>query len=186
MPLVPLLIGSLFGISELMLALSKRSGAAAQHADDGSLRRLWLGISAAVVAAVWVAQGTRHGFAPLLARLWPLACVLFALGIVLRWWSIVKLGRFFTVDVAIAPGQYVIDTGPYRYLRHPSYSGALLAFVGYGIALCNWWSLAILLVPITAMFLHRIRIEEAALQRGIGDSYTRYMERSWRLLPYVY
>jgi protein-S-isoprenylcysteine O-methyltransferase len=186
MPLAALLIGSLFGVSELALTLCKRSGEGAQSVDDGSLRRLWIGIVAAVAVAVLVASITRQGFSPLLARAWPLAGALFVLGIALRWWSIVKLGRFFTVDVAIVPDQQMIDSGPYRHIRHPSYTGALLAFLGYGVALSNLWSLLILLLPVTSLFLHRIRIEEAALQRGLGERYTQYMRRSWRLLPYVY
>ena len=69
-------------------------------------------------------------------------CALFRLGLMLRWYSIIYLGRFFTVNVAIHSGHEIIDTGPYRYIRHPSYTGALLAFLGLALTLANWVSLA--------------------------------------------
>jgi protein-S-isoprenylcysteine O-methyltransferase len=69
---------------------------------------------------------------------------LFAAGLALRWYAIVYLGRFFTVNVAISKDHRLIDTGPYRFIRHPSYTGAIMAFVGVfasGFCLHNWASL---------------------------------------------
>ena len=111
---------------------------------------------------------------------------LFAIGILLRWYSIVHLGRFFTVDVSIAGDHKVIDSGPYRLVRHPSYSGALLAFVGYGLCLRNWAALLIVVIPITAAFLWRIHVEERALTETLGDDYRRYASRTERLIPFLY
>src|SRR6185312_7283182 len=62
-------------------------------------------------------------------------------GLAFRWYSIRVLGKFFTRDVATRPGQYVVDTGPYRRIRHPSYSGSLLMLLGTGLAMTNWASL---------------------------------------------
>jgi protein-S-isoprenylcysteine O-methyltransferase len=104
----------------------------------------------------------------------------------LRWYSIFFLGRFFTVDVAVAADQHVIDTGPYRFIRHPSYTGVLLAFLGLALCFGNAATLFMLVVPTTAVFLYRIRIEEAALQSGLGEPYKQYMQRTKRLLPFVY
>jgi len=90
------------------------------------------------------------------------------------------------VDVAIAADHRVIDTGPYRHIRHPSYAGALLAFAGYGICLGNWASLALVTVPIAWAFLRRIEVEEAALNGALGSAYAKYLGRSKRLVPFVY
>jgi protein-S-isoprenylcysteine O-methyltransferase len=60
--------------------------------------------------------------------------VVIAAGIVFRWYAIWVLGRFFTRDVAIREGHRIVRAGPYRLLRHPSYTGYLLAMVGIGIA----------------------------------------------------
>ena len=115
-----------------------------------------------------------------------LATALFAAGLALRWYAIVHLGRFFTVDVAIAPDHQVVDTGPYRWVRHPSYAGALTAFAGLALATANVLSVALLLVPVVAVFLHRIRVEETALRAALGEAYVRYALRTKKLIPLVY
>jgi protein-S-isoprenylcysteine O-methyltransferase len=112
--------------------------------------------------------------------------LLFVTGILLRWYSIIHLGRFFTVDVAISAEHRVIDSGPYRFVRHPSYTGALIAFIGVGLYVRNWISLLLLILPITAAFLWRIRIEEQALIAGLGEDYRRYAARTKRLIPFLY
>jgi protein-S-isoprenylcysteine O-methyltransferase Ste14 len=104
----------------------------------------------------------------------------------MRWVSIIHLGRFFTVNVAIAADHQLVETGPYRFIRHPSYSGALLAFVGWGMVLRNWASLLIALLPIAVAFLYRINVEERALLEALGDCYRAYMARTKRLIPFLY
>jgi len=115
-----------------------------------------------------------------------LGVLLFAAGIFLRWYAIVHLGRFFTVNVSIAAEHKVIDSGPYRYIRHPSYSGALLAFVGYGLCLHNWVALVLLLIPVSIGFLWRIRVEEKVLGDALGEDYSQYAARTKRLIPFLY
>jgi protein-S-isoprenylcysteine O-methyltransferase len=110
----------------------------------------------------------------------------FVAGMSLRWYAIIYLGRFFTVNVAIAADHRLIDTGPYRCVRHPSYTGALAAFLGLGLCLCNWLSLACAVIPTTGVFLWRIRVEEIALMRGLGDPYREYMQRTKRLIPHIF
>lgn len=111
---------------------------------------------------------------------------MYVLGLALRWLSIAYLGRFFTVNVIVTTDQKVIDTGPYRWIRHPSYAGALLAFLGLGFCFANAATLFLLFVPAAAAFLYRIGIEEAALQAGLGAAYRRYMQRTKRLVPFIY
>ncbi len=107
-------------------------------------------------------------------------------GMLLRWYSIRTLGRFFTTKVAIAKDQHVIEQGPYRWLRHPSYLGGLLAVLGFGITLTNWLSVVLPVVCLLAAYAYRIPLEERALVRGLGTAYSDYMRRTWRLVPYVY
>jgi protein-S-isoprenylcysteine O-methyltransferase Ste14 len=112
-----------------------------------------------------------------------LALVLMAGGLTIRWSAILTLGRFFTVDVAIQPQQPVIQTGPYRFVRHPSYAGLLFSFVGLGVYFGSWLSLVVLLVPITAAVVNRILKEEAALLVALGAPYAEYCARTKRLIP---
>lgn len=118
--------------------------------------------------------------------LFVLGLVLMAGGLVVRQWSILVLGRFFTVDVRLHPGQTVVDRGPYRWVRHPAYSGLILFFVGFGLALSNWASLAVLAILPTAGLLVRIRSEERALFTGLGEEYRRYATKRRRLFPGVW
>ena len=92
----------------------------------------------------------------------------------------------FAVDVAIATDHHVVETGPYRLVRHPSYAGAILAFAGYGICLGNWVSLLAVTFPVVRAFLLRIGVEERALRAALGDSYREYASRTRKLVPFVY
>jgi protein-S-isoprenylcysteine O-methyltransferase Ste14 len=107
-------------------------------------------------------------------------------GILFRWYSIRTLGRFFTTDVAIAKDQQVMEQGPYRWLRHPSYLGSLLSMVGFGLTFANWLALVLPVVCLAAGYAYRIPIEEQALIKGLGPAYGAYMKRTWRLIPYVF
>ena len=111
---------------------------------------------------------------------------LLLLGLLLRWWSIIHLGRFFTVDVMIAADHRVIDSGPYRLIRHPSYTGILLIVAGVALCFGNLASALVLIVPNVALLIQRMRIEEAALSQGLGEPYRTYMSRTKRLIPGIY
>lgn len=177
----------LFPAGEIGLSIMRRARSGiVRREDGGSIGLLWLVILASVAIATtgqWVA-GLR-----LPAPGWFLRGLAFALlvsGLTLRWVAIVSLGRFFTVDVAIHEGHALVDQGVYRYARHPSYTGLLMAFAGLGIFFGNWISLFALTVPIGAAVLVRIRREEAALIEALGDSYAAYCSRTKRLVPGVY
>lgn len=107
-------------------------------------------------------------------------------GLLLRWWAVAHLGRFFTVNVAVAGDHRVVDTGPYRLIRHPSYTGLLLTCLGVGLCFGNFASLLVIVVPIIALALKRMRVEEAALATALGENYRTYMSHTKRLIPGVY
>jgi len=112
--------------------------------------------------------------------------VLMGLGLAVRSWAIVHLGRFFTVNVAVAADQTIVDTGPYRSVRHPSYTGLLLLAVGLGLCFGNYVSVLVLVGPMIGMMLKRIRVEEEALAVTLGTAYREYMARTKRLIPGIY
>lgn len=179
-------LGLAYGVSEVGLGFFKRSGTQSQATDRSSLRVLWVVILCSVGAAVLATRVLPHAYGPVLMALYPLGVALFAAGLALRWWSILHLGRLFTVDVAIHEDHALIESGPYRLLRHPAYAGALLAFLGFGICLGNWVALLAVTVPITWAFMRRIVIEEQALNGALGESYAAYARRTKRLVPYLY
>ncbi len=108
------------------------------------------------------------------------------LGMALRQWSVHTLGRFFTFQLTVRTGQRVVDRGPYRVVRHPSYSGMLLASLGAAVALANWLSLFILTVPYVAATVRRIGIEEQMLREGLGADYDSFAATRKRLVPGVW
>jgi protein-S-isoprenylcysteine O-methyltransferase len=174
-----------FFASEVALAIRRRSRRAdgATRADHGSGPLLWIVISAAVTAAFSLA-GHRPGrfpFPPSAIR--GTATALFLVGAVVRGWAVITLGRFFTVDVATHAGHTLVDTGPFRFVRHPSYTGLLLEFAGVGVSLGNGVSFLVLMVPVVAAMAYRIHVEEGALRSVLGDAYEAYCARTKRILP---
>ena len=107
-------------------------------------------------------------------------------GLVLRGWSIKTLGRYFTGTVMVSSDQPVITAGPYRVLRHPSYTGFLLACAGVGLASANWVGVAGMVLLPLAVFVWRIRAEERALLATLGDRYRAYAAQRKRLVPLVW
>ncbi|HEX4243476.1 MAG TPA: isoprenylcysteine carboxylmethyltransferase family protein [Steroidobacteraceae bacterium] len=180
-------LGFIYLLSELAVLFSKRAGSDAAGATDrGSLRLIWTVIGIAVSLSFFLSHvviGAAMGAESLLR---PAGTALFAAGLILRWSAILYLGRFFTVNVAIAADHRIVDSGPYRWIRHPSYTGALAAFAGMALCIGNWVSLGVMLAPIGTVFAWRIRIEEAALLQALGAPYREYMSRTWRLIPAIY
>jgi protein-S-isoprenylcysteine O-methyltransferase Ste14 len=105
-------------------------------------------------------------------------------GVAFRQYAVATLGRFFTTRVMTQPGQTVVESGPYRYLRHPSYSGMLLTILGVLLCSTNWLSLACFVLALPGV-AYRIKVEEGALIRALGGPYRDYMRRTPRLVPFL-
>jgi protein-S-isoprenylcysteine O-methyltransferase Ste14 len=96
------------------------------------------------------------------------------------------LGAFFTVQVRVTPGQAVVESGPYRFVAHPSYTGLVMTFVGIGLMLGNWLALACLILLPAIGLVVRIRVEERAMLAGIGEPYRCFLATRARLIPGVW
>jgi protein-S-isoprenylcysteine O-methyltransferase Ste14 len=137
-------------------------------------------------AAVFLLPGLNfHGGEPC-AALTVAGAVLICLGFGLRYWAVAVLGRHFRTTVEIDKDQTIVQTGPYRFIRHPSYAGALLFFTGYGLVSQNVVALlACLLLPAAAL-VYRIKVEEEAFIRELGKAYKDYRSRTKRLIPGIW
>jgi protein-S-isoprenylcysteine O-methyltransferase Ste14 len=140
---------------------------------------LTLGAAIGTAAAAQSAQSLRTWAPPRAVGI-----VVMWLGLVVRAWAIAALGDSFRTTVEVEPGQAVVSTGPYRWVRHPSYTGLLLIAVGIGAACGAWLSLAVCVFLLLPALVRRIRVEEAELDHVLGEAYRRYRSKTTaRLIP---
>ena len=118
--------------------------------------------------------------------LFAVGAVLGWLGLLVRWWSFLSLGKYFTVVVQVDEDQPVVERGPYRVLRHPSYTGLLMISIGVGLMWGNGISAAGAFGLVLIALVHRIRVEERALIAAWGDRYREFAAGRARLIPYVW
>lgn len=114
-----------------------------------------------------------------------LGVLLLLLGSLLRRLCWKTLGEHFTGDVRAHADQPVIQSGPYRFVRHPSYTAGIMMFVGMGVALTNWISVAIALLAPLIAYGYRVRVEERALLAEIGAPYAEFMRTRKRFIPFI-
>ena len=149
---VSLLLGVVYLVSELLLTTTRRSRSCTGTKQDRStLRVVWLVIIVSVAAGIYVAKHWPAAALPHHRSFAFAGVVLFVAGL-LRWCAIITLGRFFTVDVTIEKDHELVERGPFRMVRHPSYTGVLLAFVGLALSVGNWAALLVILLPIGVAF----------------------------------
>jgi protein-S-isoprenylcysteine O-methyltransferase Ste14 len=182
--LIPLVLVSLLICMEVYASRVRR--AEAETRDRGSLLAVWglVGLSYGAAFNLW---SLRHPPGPMLGAwaMWVGAAVALC-GMALRVWSVATLGRYFTYVVKVTEDQPVVQSGPYRLLRHPSYAGALLTALGIGLSLRVALAPVILVVVQFVAYSIRMGVEEKALSEGIGEPYRAYMRRTKRIVPYVW
>ena len=139
-------------------------------------------VVACVLAAIWKAAAITW----LRPQVTIAGIVVIVLGAALRWWAIFTLGRYFTFEVATRSTQRVVRSGPYRFVRHPSYTAILIMLLGVGMVLANWASLVLMLVSGLAGLLYRVMVEERALMEALGQPYADYMRQTKRLIPLIF
>ena len=106
-------------------------------------------------------------------------------GITFRQYSIWVLGRFFSTTVRILSDHRMVTNGPYHFIRHPSYTGALLTFVGLGLASRTLEGTTLIVVLFVLVYSYRIGVEERALKTEFGQAYVDYAKRTKRLIPFL-
>ncbi len=149
-------------------------------------RRSGLVVVFGLIAAVYLAFGlSLAGIALLPDWLFYPGIALMLLGIFLRQWSIALLGGFFSTLISVQEGQTLIRKGPYRYVRHPSYTGAIMIFTGIGLSILSWGAVLVLLLSSCIVYGYRIKVEEKALVERFGEEYVRYMAETKMLIPCI-
>ena len=149
-----------------------------------------IGVAIIMIAAFAIARlAERFNWLPMPG--WPedpmlIGAPILWLGLGLRLWSVLTLGSFFRASLVVQQNQHVVADGPYKYLRHPSYSGLLLACIGLGIAMGHWPGLIAVLTLSAGALYNRIVAEEQSLRRTLGSEYEEYSRHTKRLVPFIY
>ena len=171
---------------EIVTGRSRRSADPSRARDRGSFRFLIAMIWAGLALAFTLCFAFQQAAIPWMrTELFVAGIALMWAGMAFRYYAMRVLGRYFTFQVDVRSGQTVIEAGPYRYIRHPSYTGALITVLGLGLALGNWASLIALLACVAIGYAYRIRVEESMLVAALGQPYQEYMGRTHRLVPFV-
>jgi protein-S-isoprenylcysteine O-methyltransferase len=172
---------------ELAFFTHRRSDSSVDRSHDGrSLRILWRSILAGVLAAHalrWFHVGPEFALGEIGGTI---AVSTVVAGLAIRVWAVVVLGRHFTVDVAIRSGHELVVSGPFRFVRHPSYTGLVLMFAGWAITFENQAAIVVLMAPLSIALAYRMRVEEDALAGAFGGAYAAYRARTKRLFPLIY
>ena len=174
------IISELFGA--VLIPKLRQRGATRVRRDRGS--------GALVILTVFLSVSSAFAFGYNGVGMLPdwayyLGISLLILGIVVRQWAIAVLGRFFTLTVKIVEDHKVVDKGPYRVIRHPSYTGVLITFIGLGFAVQSAGALLALLALYGISFGYRMSVEEKTLLAELGKDYGDYMKRTKRIIPFL-
>ncbi|NIK12038.1 methyltransferase family protein [Alkalibacillus almallahensis] len=121
---------------------------------------------------------------------WPIAAwfgiIIFASGITLRYWGIRTLGKQFTRHVYVDQADVLIKHGPFKWLRHPLYTGLLLIMTGFTLINLSFIGFLLVFSWFIPTIIHRIQLEESILIESFGHSYEQWMKQRARLIPFIY
>ena len=174
-------------VAEIVLAQKNTSRSKKpSESEERSQSVLWITV---VISIVMALNFKLLGFLPIAIPYLPrqlLAIFLFAGGLYFRYCAVTTLGRYFTTNVLIQSDHELMVDGLYQWIRHPAYSGLLLAFAAVGLAMGDLLSEAALTVPVFFALNNRMSIEEKMLANKFGKKYRDYCCTTWRLIPWLY
>ena len=168
---------------EPVIIRSKSTKTAKTREDKGSGLLIYLSVFVAIITAF---QFAGANIMPLPDWVFIVGICLMMLGIFVREWAVTTLRGFFLFTVGVRQDHKVIENGPYRFVRHPAYSGSILTLVGLGLATQSAVAVLIMAVVCGIAYAYRIHVEEPALARELGEEYLQYMGRTKRLIPFIF
>ena len=156
-----------------------------QQSDRSSIIVILIMSSLSVVAAVsewaYANNAIQSSLAATVAGLFLLAG-----GIGIRVWAIQTLGKHFTATVTLTNDHQLVRSGPYRWVRHPSYLGAFMALVGCPLFLNAYWAVLVAFIAMSIAYYLRIGVEEKLLSAYFGEQYRLYQQNTKRIIPFIW
>jgi protein-S-isoprenylcysteine O-methyltransferase len=179
-------VSYLYGFFEVFMNFRQRSKSkVTTSSDKGSLWLLY-GLITVGYALSFAIGATKIGRIYYWNILFAVGMALFGIGLIIRIHSILTLKQFFTYSVAKVENHEIIETGLYKFIRHPGYLGQLIIFIGISTSISNWLSILAMMTPITLGYLYRIKVEEVFMLEQIGKDYLKYQERTKKIIPQLY
>jgi len=179
-------ISYLYGFFEVFMNLRQRSKSKVTTSSDKSSLWWLYGLITVGYALSFSIGATRIGRIYDWNTFFAIGMSLIVIGFMIRIHSILTLKQYFTYSVAKVENHKIIKTGLYKFIRHPGYLGQLIIFVGISISISNWLSILVMMIPIIAGYLYRIRIEEKFMLEQLGEDYLNYQEQTKRIIPMIY
>jgi protein-S-isoprenylcysteine O-methyltransferase Ste14 len=179
-------ISYLYGFFEVFMNLRQRSKSKVTTSSDKS--SLWLLYSLITVgyALSFSIGATKIGRIYYWNTFFAIGMALVVLGLMIRIHSILSLKQYFTYSVAKVENHKIIESGLYKFIRHPGYLGQLIIFIGISTSISNWLSILVMMIPITLGYLYRIKVEERFMLQQLGEDYLKYLEQTKGLIPMIY
>lgn len=141
----------------------------------------------AIAGVLLIADSTPWPF--LQREIWPyrsafhwIALALTIAGLAFALWARSSLGRNWSGSVQVKSQHALVRSGPYRWVRHPIYTGLLAALLGTAVALDQWRGVLAFVIVLAAL-LYKLRLEERWMTETFGDSYRDYRKHSKALIP---
>jgi protein-S-isoprenylcysteine O-methyltransferase Ste14 len=150
---------------------------------EARYRVLWLAGAILLFIPAHGYEGRLRLWTPTFAEAW-ICVALIAVGIAFAWWARLHLGRLWSGTVTAKAGHHVVDTGPYRLVRHPIYTGLLLAVLATMAAKGTVWGIAGTALLIIGIVV-KARLEESFLRGELGSAYDDYARRVPMLVPFA-
>jgi protein-S-isoprenylcysteine O-methyltransferase Ste14 len=179
-------VSYLYGFFEVFMNLRQKSKDKIASSDDKGSLWLLYGLITVGYALSFSIGATKTGRIYYWNTFFAIGMALVVTGFVIRIHSILTLKQYFTYSVAKVANYKIIETGLYKFIRHPGYLGQLIIFTGISISISNWLSILFMLIPVTLGYLYRIKVEERFMLEQLGKNYLDYQERTKRLIPMIY
>jgi protein-S-isoprenylcysteine O-methyltransferase Ste14 len=179
-------VSYLYGFFEVFMNLRQRSKSNVTTSSDESSLWWLYGLITLGYALSFSIGATKIGRVYDWNTFFAIGMTLFVIGLMIRIHSLLTLKQYFTYSVAKVENHKIIETGLYKFIRHPGYLGQLLIFIGISTSISNWLSILAMMVPITLGYLYRINVEERFMLEQLGEDYSNYQERTKRLIPMIY
>ena len=178
----------LYGFFELFMSMRQKQKRKQEIVKSGDKASIW-------ILTIFIGIGYLLSFgigATRIGRIYhwdtffTIGAILTIVGLIIRINSILILIQHFTYTLTKIENHELIETGLYKYIRHPGYLGQLIIFLGISTSLSNWLSILFMMIPVLFGYIYRINTEERFMTEHIGQKYIDYRKRTKRLIPLIY